>query len=617
MCLWTWASRRATPIVSPDEGGSSVQSTGVRGALRRASFLDNAAVRKLSIAAGGFTPDSNELQITRNSSVATDDSKKQGSALALLQDGPESSTADHTTLPMLDASDKISIVAHTGHSNFRAVLTSIPASALVYFVYSYLSIVIPAAGGMWGDHHAVLCAACMFGMEAMLMAVWRFERGYMLRRVFCCAPVLWLTFILTSKFAFDDRPGHWSSALMTASWTVGGISTWPLEPPSRLPFVQHVKESVIIALVGHGGFIVVIFGQIIPTKLLSHTNPVLTSLVTGVAFPFLTWVLRKITLGNFGAIVKIAIERGRADHEGSLRTFDLFVKAASSALALTPCVLNYLNTSIKLAVVSAVLQMMSEILGKIWIVYFTRKTFADYIAAVNGERGALTKALHFASSEPGVDGANTAHTTLLRKVHSLENEVEHWKAKFSLCAAENEKLKTIIKEVDAALQYQHPASTEVDVVPSAPEKPGESQVPFDNANIVDAAAFEKKKKDIEVRLDRAMFMLASRWNAELTAEKVGIIVASLIAIVAFDTKGGVGLRTDELIIVAIIFYGMEVITDVLFVYTMDTYLHVPTLSTAINESKLVTKNALVDSGVICLNFVAIASCIKMAFMVQL
>jgi hypothetical protein len=79
-------------------------------------------------------------------------------------------------------------------------------------------------------------------------------------------------------------------------------------------------------------------------------------------------------IGMSAKLTTTKLEKGEADREATNRSFNRLVKMLSSVLALTPCVLNYLNKSVQLAVLSAVLQMITEVLGKVWIVYFTRKT---------------------------------------------------------------------------------------------------------------------------------------------------------------------------------------------------------------------------------------------------
>ena len=424
----------------------------------------------------------------------------------------------NTSPPPIDTSEKISIVLHTIKSNVLAVLISLPALSMIYINYNQLSVGIPAIGGMWGDHHAVLCAACIISVETYLLFIWNFERGYVTRKLLMW-PVIGLSFMLINKFAFNDRPGHMSVVVMTVAWALGGIATYPIQKSPRPTFFKHVKKSVVISLLFHGGFGLVIFGQILPTKLLSHSNAVLTSFVTGFAFPFLAWLVRKVAIHRCSKLTNEGLASGRASVQDSLRSFDRLVKAISCGLVITPCALNYLNATIRLAVLSAVLQMVTEVLGKIWIVYFTRKTFVD------------------ASATASASGAS----------------------------------------VDA----------------------------------------EKRKKDIAAKLDRAMLLMAARWNGEIVAEKVGIIVTSLIAITLFGENDRVGMTTEQLILVAVIFYGLECVTDLIFVIVMDWYLGVPILSKAINESGIFTKNMLYDSAIMCLQFVATGSCIKMASMVPL
>ncbi len=115
-----------------------------------------------------------------------------------------------------------------------------------------------------------------------------------------------------------------------------------------------------------------------------------------------------------------------------------------------------------------------------------------------------------------------------------------------------------------------------------------------------------------------MLLIAARWNAEIVAEKTGIIVASLIATMQFQrSDGGTGLTTEQLILVAVIFYALEFFTDVAFVLVMDRYLRVPILSTAINGGDIVTMSTLQDAAAMCFTFVAYGACIKMADMTPL
>ena len=477
--------------------------------------------------------------------------------------------------PTVDTSEKVSTAKHTATTNILALLISIPASLLLCAIHTQVAVRFPAIGGMWGDHHAIYCAVCMVCIEVLLLFVWHFKRYYVIRRLFSAWPVTFLAFLLISKGAFNNRPGHWTVPLMTVAWVIGGISTYPMLPSPRPAFFKHARKTAATHFLIHGGFGIVVFGQIIPAEVLSQSNGILTSVVTGIGFPFVTWIVRKIAIGmaSTKAAEKYA-KNEKFDRENALRSFDRMVKITSSILALTPCLLNYMNTSKRLAVMSASLQIATEVLGKVWIVQSTRKTFAEYVAALDGERGSVVTALTLASQEPGMNQQLRGHFA------------------------------------DGATSGK---SNKVDA--SDEDKESDDD---DEATLV-----KKKKELLQAKLDRAMLLMAARWNAEIVAEKVAIIVGSLIAVVVFSEgrssgkEGGVGdrLSTEDLILVACMFFGMEFVTDLSFVFLMDRFLHVPILSRAINESKV--SDVLQDALVICLTFVAAGSCMKMASMIRM
>ena len=570
---------------------------------RRASFFDNDVIRRLSIVAGDvILPEDPELRTPAEDPTSSPNQKP-------------SSPPPAPTTP-IDTSEKITLTYHAVKTNLLAVIISAPALFLVYVIYEHISKRFPEIGGMWGDHHAVLCAICIGAVEIILMLVWKFERGYMLRRLVHW-PATWVVFMLTSKLAFEDRPGHFTGALMTVAWGLGNVATYPLYPSPRPTFLMYVKRSAINSIIIHGSFIAIIYGQIISTKLLSHSNSILTSLVTGIAFPFMTWVARKLTIRQSQKLVTNKRGGKGLNPREQLAIFDRMVKVLSGALVLTPCALNYLNTSVKLAVLSATLQMATEVLGKIWIAHLTRKTFEDYIAALEGERGDVYTALTLAAQEPGLNGLNMGlndETTKQMKSY-FNGEIDRLKTENGQQKENIDALSSQIKELGGVPRLKYtPVATTGDTIMTIDGAQSQGIIKDKDA---DAATRDQKKKDLDAKLERAMLMLAARWNAEIVAEKVGIIVASLIAISLFDRGDGVSLTTEQLILVAAILFAMEVITDVTFVVSMDRFLRVPILAKAINESGLFTMNVLQDSIVTCLIFVATSSCIKMADMIVL
>ena len=102
--------------------------------------------------------------------------------------------------------------------------------------------------------------------------------------------------------------------MMTLSFWLSMIAHYPLDEEKK-PFLQHVRGTLVIALVGHLGVVGFIYAIVIPTRLLvrsthpqlhliansstrsiaqaENDKPVLTLLTTGAAFPFLAFLLRK------------------------------------------------------------------------------------------------------------------------------------------------------------------------------------------------------------------------------------------------------------------------------------------------------------------------------------
>jgi hypothetical protein len=146
------------------------------------------------------------------------------------------------------------------------------------------------------------------------------------------------------------------------------------------------------------------------------------------------------------------------------------VKMTSLMILITPTVTLYFNVDMKYALGSAMMQIVTELLGKIWIVYAMKKQFKIYVetmeAKPKGVIGKLKAATLMASQEAGV----------------------------------NQDVQQIGRSLSAAAQEEG-------------EKDFEASV-------------EAKKK-------HAFAMMAVRWHGEIVAEKGSIVVAALIASLYF------------------------------------------------------------------------------------
>ena len=182
---------------------------------------------------------------------------------------------------------------------------------------------------MWGDDLAVMCGVCMTSTEILCAVLHKFERAYMLRHVFVQWPAIWLFYMFLNWIIFDHRPGSWSVFTMTLSWALAMCVTYPFEPVPREPLVTHVRGSFTTAIVAHGA-LVFVYAPIISTRLLADASPKLTLFVTGLAFPFITWVGRKVLATYFGRVAK---KKSKGDDEKYMR-FYMQVSVVKIELAL-------------------------------------------------------------------------------------------------------------------------------------------------------------------------------------------------------------------------------------------------------------------------------------------
>ena len=83
------------------------------------------------------------------------------------------------------------------------------------------------------------------------------------------------------------------------------------------------------------------------------------------------------------------------------------VKIGSLGILITPTVTLYFNTNIKYAIGSAMMQIVTEVLGKVWVVYSMKMQFKDYVKTLQekpkGALGVAKVAVLKASQEAGVN----------------------------------------------------------------------------------------------------------------------------------------------------------------------------------------------------------------------
>jgi len=117
---------------------------------------------------------------------------------------------------------------------------------------------------------------------------------------------------------------------------------------------------------------------VIPTRLLTENAdilPALIAIVTGVVFPFLDFLTRKAMLVAMGKYLLGKLHRGEIDKDRYLRTYNRTVKFISVGILLVPRLLMYLNRTITYAILSAIAQIVTEVVAKCVIAYTTKTKF--------------------------------------------------------------------------------------------------------------------------------------------------------------------------------------------------------------------------------------------------
>jgi hypothetical protein len=296
------------------------------------------------------------------------------------------------------------------------------------------------------------------------------------------------------------------------------------------------------------------------------------------------------------------------------------VKIGSLTILLTPTVTLYFNTNIRYAIGSAMMQIVTEVLSKLWVVYAMKMQFKVYVQVMKEKpKGVLGKAkvaVLKASQEAGVnrDVQQVALEELQRENAQLKLETAAQKQEI---AAQKQEIATLRRRLNRregggdgneTEEHDHhgpEVESEVAEEGEAADDVGEEVVGEDKqASEAGVVAMQK----------HALAMMAVRWHGEIVAEKGCILVAALIAYLYFADL----VETDStgLVLVGCVFYAAEALCDLGFVFIMDKHMDVPMLS-AIAYEPLLSKDSVIGAVMLSFTFVAMSSCIAMAASIEL
>jgi len=80
------------------------------------------------------------------------------------------------------------------------------------------------------------------------------------------------------------------------------------------------------------------------------------------------------------------MQRGELNSLQYVKSYQAHVSAFSVGILLVPTLLLYLNRSIKYAMLSAIAQIVTKRMGKIYVAYVTKVTFHTYLRSIEGEQ---------------------------------------------------------------------------------------------------------------------------------------------------------------------------------------------------------------------------------------
>ena len=414
-------------------------------------------------------------------------------------------------------------------------------------------------GGFFGDMHVVRCFGCLLYMDALLLLL-RWERAFTKQMLLCKAPGQ-ITFMVAVSSAFEWRLGPWTFVVATLAFSFGEMCTYiiDVQQQPRPPVTKYMVSCLVIGFVLHGSPVFLACALVVPTKYLAEwKNDMVTMLVTGIVFPVIIFLVRKVIVSWVQKFV--AGKDGWSD-EKKIETLTTLLSAILLGILLTPAVLLYFNASVKYALFSALCQVFTEVGGKVWTVWATKKQFKQYIEDLADNTGGKRQKVKVAALKLSQEGEMAEMYVLIR-----DNALTH--------------KPCVIRFARFSAGINHDIANEKD------DDIGWAEL-----------------------LRRALALLAIRYHSEIVAEKGCIVTACVIAFLYFRDQ--VDTSSTDLIIIGFVFYVFEMITDCIFVWVMHNMLDVPILS-AVPHFKFLSTSNLRAQAVLFLLFVAMSNCIAMA-----
>jgi hypothetical protein len=270
--------------------------------------------------------------------------------------------------------------------------------------------------------HVVRCFGCLLYIDATIL-VGRWDRTFAKRMLLTKVPGQ-ITFMVAVSRAFEWKLGPWTFVVATLAFSFGEMCTYIIEMQEqpRPPVTKYMVKCLVTGFVIHGIFAFLISALVVPTKYLAEwENDMVTMLVTGIVFPVIIFLVRKVCVSWIQKFV--AGKDGWSD-EKKIETLTTSLSTISLTILITPSVLLYFNTSVKYALFSALCQVFTEVGGKVWTVWATKKQFKQYIEDLVDNTGGKRQKVKVAALKLSQEGEMAEMYVLIRdNAHSRTNLV--------------------------------------------------------------------------------------------------------------------------------------------------------------------------------------------------
>ena len=343
-------------------------------------------------------------------------------------------------LPLLDK--PASIWIHALRDNLIGLIGAIIAALLLYPVHRFLEYLTSTVQLDRGFTYTTV--ACLNVEVLALIASWA-SKEYWRKKMFVAWPCYLLVLVLSVLSTAVSSP----SGEVRAAGIPVALVCWALSIDSAW-FYTREKHTFISNSIKSGIFVIVCavmnflpsFTVLIPVHYLAANHPYWNIVVSGIGFPALTFVLKKLCLSYLLGLIQEKAENGDVPVDEVLTSYTANSKVVSICLMLGNIVMMYLSTSKRACLLSALFSVVTELGGKTYVAWQTRRDVKKHLArvAIKGAKLRVVGLMDRLAAEPGV--LSISNEELMKKERL--KEVSLWGKGQRRDAGDEEEWKKVV-----------------------------------------------------------------------------------------------------------------------------------------------------------------------------